>query len=138
VGPRASHRVILDFIRKLKKVDTLLEVLGDGTQEKPYLYVYDLLDAILCAWEGCTLEPYEVFNIGSKSATKVQTIAESVVEAMGLESVATIQYGSEPRGRPGDVPKFTHDLTKIHKLGSLSPSQQHCGGKTMLVTPTRS
>jgi len=116
VGPRATHGVILDFIRKLKGNANFLEVLGDGTQEKPYLYVRDLLDAILLVWERCTPEPYEVFNIGPESATRVRTIAESVVEAMGFKKAVTIRYGKEPRGWPGDVPKFAYDLTKIHGL----------------------
>lgn len=116
VGPRATHGVILDFIRKLKDNASLLEVLGDGTQQKPYLYVHDLLDAILLAWERYTPEPYDVFNVGPESATRVRTIAESVVEAMGLKTVATIRYGNEPRGWPGDVPRFAYDLTKIHGL----------------------
>src|SRR5258705_9575713 len=38
---------IYDFIRKLKQNPKELEVLGDGSQEKPYLHVSELLDAML-------------------------------------------------------------------------------------------
>ena len=117
VGPRATHGVIFDFVRKLRSNGNRLDVLGDGTQEKPYLYVDDLLEAILLAWERRTPEPYEVFNVGPGSATRVRTIAEGVVAAMGLEGSAAIRYGTEARGWPGDVPKFAYNLDKIHSLG---------------------
>lgn len=117
VGSRATHGVILDFVKKLKADATRLEVLGDGTQEKPYVYVDDLLDAILLAWERFSPDPYEVFNVGPYSATRVSVIAESVLAAMGLADTAAIVYGTEPRGWPGDVPKFSYDSTKIRALG---------------------
>jgi UDP-glucose 4-epimerase len=39
VGSRGTHGVIFDFIHKLNKNPSRLEILGDGTQEKPYLSV---------------------------------------------------------------------------------------------------
>jgi len=45
----------------------------------------------------------------------VRRIAEMVVDEMG--GVATIEYGEENVGWPGDVPKFAYDLRKISALG---------------------
>lgn len=117
VGSRATHGVLLDFIRKLQRDPRVLDVLGDGSQEKPYLYVHDLLDAILLTVARVSPEPYEVFNIGPETATRVKTIAETVVEVMGLQDTAEIRYGEEPRGWPGDVTRFAYDLRKIHAIG---------------------
>ena len=117
VGSRATHGVILDFVRRLIDEPSVLRVLGDGTQEKPYLYVHDLIGAILHAWKNATPEPYEVFNVGPETATRVRSIAEIVVDKMGLSETARIEYGKEPFGWPGDVPKFAYDLRKIHGLG---------------------
>ena len=47
VGEHATHGVLYDFLGKLKSDCSKLDVLGDGTQSKPYLYVRDLIDAIL-------------------------------------------------------------------------------------------
>jgi len=47
IGPRLRHGVIYDFIMKLKKSPNVLEVLGDGTQRKSYLYIKDAVDATL-------------------------------------------------------------------------------------------
>src|SRR5258705_67943 len=51
VGGRATHGAIYDFVRKLKHNPKELEVLGDGGQEKPYLHVSELVDAMLRLFE---------------------------------------------------------------------------------------
>ena len=42
IGPRLTHGAVFDFIRKLRKNPGELEILGNGTQCKPYIYVLDL------------------------------------------------------------------------------------------------
>ena len=46
IGSRLTHGVVFDFIRKLRRNPHELEILGDGTQCKPYIYVLDLVQAI--------------------------------------------------------------------------------------------
>src|SRR3989442_552165 len=62
VGSRASHGAMYDFFRKLAKSPAELEVLGDGSQEKPYLHVGELLDAMLLAMEK-SQDKLNYFNI---------------------------------------------------------------------------
>ena len=47
VGTPATHGVILDFINKLIKNPNKLEVLGDGTQQKSYLHVSELISGMI-------------------------------------------------------------------------------------------
>lgn len=47
IGPRATHGILFDLLTKLKTKTEYLEVLGDGTQQKPYLHVSELVDAML-------------------------------------------------------------------------------------------
>lgn len=114
VGERATHGVIWDFIKKLKKNPSELEVLGNGEQFKPYLYVKDLVDAILFTFDK-TDEKINFYNLGVESRTKVKDIAKMVVKEMGLDS--KIVYTGGDRGWIGDVPEFDYDLSKIHALG---------------------
>jgi UDP-glucose 4-epimerase len=115
VGERATHGVIYDFLRKLEKNPDELEVLGDGSQTKPYLYVADLIDAILIAWEKSSglLAVYHAAGIGS---TSVREIAELVVAAAGRPATR-IRYTGGDRGWPGDVPKFHYDISRLQALG---------------------
>lgn len=114
VGERATHGAIYDFINKLRKNKNELEVLGDGTQIKPYLYVKDLVEAILLVW-NTTNEQINYFNLGVESRTTVREMAKMVIEEMGLN--AEIKYTGGNKGWVGDVPAFSYSLDKIHSLG---------------------
>jgi UDP-glucose 4-epimerase len=118
VGVPATHGVILDFVRKLSVTPTRLEVLGDGTQQKPYLHVEDLVDAMLhvAALPG----RYKVFNIGpSDPGVTVRAIAETVRDLVSPQ--AEIVYGDQPRGWVGDVPRFRYSVRRLAESG-WSPS----------------
>lgn len=118
VGERFTHGVIYDFIKKLRNNPEELEVLGNGEQCKPYVYVKDLVEAILYVIDHAS-DKYNVYMIGSDSRTKVKEIAAMVIEEMGLN--AKIRYTGGDRGWVGDVPEFRYDLTKINKLGWTAP-----------------
>lgn len=118
VGERFTHGVIYDFIKKLRNNPDELEVLGNGEQCKPYVYVKDLVDAILYVIDHAS-ERYNVYMIGSDSRTKVKEIAAMVIEEMGMN--AKIRYTGGDRGWIGDVPEFRYNLSKINKLGWVAP-----------------
>jgi UDP-glucose 4-epimerase len=115
VGTPATHGVIYDFVRKLAATPERLEVLGDGTQQKPYLHVDELIDAILFVADRA--DPgLEIVNIGPPDAgASVRFIAEAVRDH--VSPGAEIVYGAEPRGWLGDVPKFHYATDKLARLG---------------------
>jgi len=117
IGSRSKHGVIYDFVRKLKANPRELEVLGDGSQAKSYLDVSDCVDAMLLGLERSTGR-VGVFNLGSEDWIDVKSIANTVVEEMGLEDVAFRFTGGVDGGRgwKGDV-KFM--LLAIERLKSL-------------------
>lgn len=115
VGERATHGVVFDFINKLKKNPKELVILGDGKQQKPYLYVKDLVAAVIFAWKNSN-QRLNYFNISIDSSTTVTRIAESVTKQMGLKDVKFVYTGGD-RGWVGDVPRFQYDTSRINKLG---------------------
>lgn len=115
VGERATHGVIYDFLRKLDADRGTLEVLGDGNQTKPYLYVHDLVDAILTAWDKADV-PLSVYHASGIGNTTVREIAEIVVAAAGRPDTRLVYTGGD-RGWPGDVPSFSFDNSRLQALG---------------------
>jgi len=115
VGPRTTHGVILDFMNKLKRNPAELEILGDGTQEKPYIHVEDCVEGILYGFQHSS-ERVNVFNLGTSSSTNVSTIARMLVEEIGLANVE-FKYTGGNRGWPGDVPQVRFDTSRMEKLG---------------------
>lgn len=115
VGERGTHGVIVDFINKLRKNPKELEILGDGKQQKPYLYVEDCVEAMLFGYKNSD-DQINIFNLGCDTATEVTRIAEIVVEEMDLKDVK-FNYTGGKRGWKGDIPKFQFDISKMKKLG---------------------
>lgn len=121
VGPRQSHGVIIDFIRKLRSNPTVLEILGDGSQRKSYLHVRDLISGIDVALKALRNggKSYEVFNLGNEDWITVKRIAELVVEEMNLKNVEFRYKPATPDGRgwKGDVKFMLLDISKIKAYG---------------------
>jgi UDP-glucose 4-epimerase len=114
IGVPATHGVILDFIGKLKSTPERLEVLGNGTQQKAYLHVSDLVSAMLhIADRG---ESFAIYNIGpTDEGVTVRFIAEAVRDAFKAE--AGIHYGDGNRGWVGDVPRFRYSVQRLIHTG---------------------
>jgi len=114
VGSRLTHGAVYDFINKLQRDPVRLEILGDGKQTKPYMYVSDLIKGIMQFMNvpsGVTL-----YNIGVETRTNVTSIADMVCDAMKLKNVS-YEYTGGRGGWPGDVPEFEYNLSKIHAAG---------------------
>lgn len=115
VGSRATHGAIFDFVHKLLKNPAELEVLGDGTQEKPYFHVADLIDAMLFI-TGNAPDKLNFYNIGtSDSVTNVRYLAETTIRFAAPG--AKIRFTGGNRGWVGDVPKVDYSVEKLQKLG---------------------
>lgn len=120
MGPRLMHGVVYDFVHKLKETPTKLEILGDGTQNKSYLHVSDLLDGIMKAFNTFknNEKNYEVYNLGNEGRTDVMTIAETVSEEMNLHPEFNTTGGVDGgRGWKGDVKEMLLDISKIKSIG---------------------
>lgn len=118
IGPRLTHGAVFDFIRKLRKNPAELEILGNGTQCKPYIYVLDLVEAIMKLTKDFASGEV-VYNISVTSpGTTVTHIAEIVVEELGLQNVK-FNYTGGDRGWKGDVPRFSYDISKVLATGWL-------------------
>ncbi len=115
VGPRGTHGAALDFMKKLKATPDELEVLGDGKQAKPYVFVTDCVDGILFGLDRAA-ERLNVYNIAPPDFTSVRRIAELCV-AQSPYPNARIRYTGGERGWPGDVPQSRIDPSKLEALG---------------------
>jgi UDP-glucose 4-epimerase len=114
VGERGTHGAVFDFVRKLQRTPGRLEVLGDGTQIKPYLHVSDLVVAMLTARSVMT-ERLNFFNVGGHTRCSVKRMAEIVVEEYGQPTEIVFTGGD--RGWVGDVPSVEYDTSKIEAIG---------------------
>jgi UDP-glucose 4-epimerase len=116
VGGRMGHGVIYDFIRKIRRDQSILEVLGDGNQEKNYILVEDCVDGMLHTFDTARNKACDVLNLGNDTSTKVSKIAQIVIEEMGLTNVRVVYAGGK-RAWPGDQIVVLFDTYKMNRLG---------------------
>jgi len=120
IGGRTNHGAIFDFIGKLKKNSTALEILGTGKGEKNYFLVEECIHGMFYTYNKTQDGPFPVLvNLGTDSTSKVMRIAEIVIQEMGLKNVQ-FKYTGTPRGWPGDQPVVLLDTSQIHELGWYS------------------
>ncbi len=119
VGPRLRGAVISDFIEKLRENPETLQILGDGKQEKSYMHVNDCVGAMAHVIEHASQiapdRPLHTFNLGTKTTTPVDTIAD-IVSAV-LEVDPHYEYTGGERGWAGDVPRMRLSTSKLAALG---------------------
>lgn len=114
VGPLATHGVIFDFVNKLRHDPTLLEVLGDGHQTKPYVHVSELIEGIEFFRRRLKSGVARV-NLGPPDTFSVRGIVEEVTAALRLDP--RVNYEDSPYGWPGDVPRYEFDTSNMRKRG---------------------
>lgn len=116
LGERYTHGHVFDFYCSLKRDPGHLRVLGDGRQEKSYLYIQDCLDAMLTVADRHEGEPgTHVYNLGSEETIVVDDSVAIITEQMGLSP--EIEHTGGRRGWTGDSPLIQLDTTRIRRLG---------------------
>jgi UDP-glucose 4-epimerase len=116
LGERYTHGHVFDFYRALKRDPTRLRVLGDGRQEKSYLYVQDCLTAMLSAADHHEHEPgAHVYNLGTDETIVVDRSIAIITEHLACSP--EIEHTGGRRGWTGDSPLIHLDTSRIRSLG---------------------
>ena len=124
VGPRLRHGVIHDLLMKLRKNPSELEVLGDGTQEKSYLYITDAVNATLMAWEYAVKNGgVYIYNVGNWDSISVKDIVSIVIKVSGLNPRVIYKPATpDGRGWPGDVKRMLLSIDMIVREVGWKPT----------------
>jgi UDP-glucose 4-epimerase len=117
VGPRLKHGVVYDFVVKLKRNPSELEVLGDGKQVRSYIHVSDAVEATFIAWRESD-NHFDVYNVASEDWMTVDEVADEVARAMGLGDVKRVYRPTlHGVGWLGDVKRVALRIDKLKALG---------------------
>jgi UDP-glucose 4-epimerase len=119
LGERYTHGHVFDFYRQLAEHPDHLQVLGDGSQRKSYLYVQDCLAAILHVTAQGTARhaPHrvQVYNLGAEDYCQVTNSIGWICGRLGLKP--ELRFAGGERGWVGDNPFIFLDNTKIRDTG---------------------
>lgn len=116
VGPRQTHGVGFDFVRRLCADPSRLTILGDGQQSKSYIHISDVVAAVLHANRASTRR-FQAFNVATGDYLTVTEIANLAADCLGLKPRPRLEYTGGDRGWKGDVPIVRLATGRIRELG---------------------
>ena len=111
LGERYTHGHIFDFYKQLIEHPEYLNVLGDGTQRKSYLYVQDCVDAMLHVLTLKSETKVNIYNLGTNEYVQVNDSVRFIINHLNLNP--EIRYSGGNKGWIGDNPFIFLDTTKI-------------------------
>jgi UDP-glucose 4-epimerase len=124
VGPRQTGQygmVIPTFMRQALVGDPIT-VFGDGTQQRSFTYVGDVVGALMKLIQ----EPRaigQVFNIGNPEEVSIRGLAERIKALAGSGSeIRTIPYEEAYESGFEDMPRRVPDLSKIKSMIGYEPT----------------
>lgn len=115
MGARYTHGHLFDFVRALRQDPSRLTVLGDGKQQKSYLYVGDCVAAVALLLDHHRESGCHTYNLGTDEVTVVDRSVELICSHMGI-SPEIVHTGGQ-RGWVGDSPLIHLDCAKLRSTG---------------------
>jgi UDP-glucose 4-epimerase len=118
IGPSSRQGVVYDFVSKLISNPQVLDILGNGKQNKSYLHVSDCVSALLHLFDNPEKEIPAIYNVGSDDQISVSEISDIIIQELGLSNVVRKYVDNyNGAGWPGDVREFLLDSSKLKSLG---------------------
>jgi UDP-glucose 4-epimerase len=116
LGEHYTHGHVIDFYRSLKGDSRRIRVLGNGEQQKSYLYVQDCISAMLAAIAKHENDTgAEIYNLGTDETITVDESLLVIASTLGCDP--DVEHEGGARGWPGDSPLIHLDTKKIRSLG---------------------
>jgi UDP-glucuronate 4-epimerase len=118
-GPRQRPDLAIHkFARQI--IDGVpIKVFGDGSTERDYTHVSDIVTGIISALNWTMASPagtYEIFNIGGSQTTSLKTLITLIEKSLGMKAKVI----REPL-QPGDVLRTCADVSKAERVLGYSP-----------------
>jgi UDP-glucose 4-epimerase len=115
MGERYTHGIVFDVLKKLRQDPKRLPLLGDGSQQKSYLYVKDGVSGIMRAIEKSP-DLKNVYNLGHDNFLTVIEVIRVILDELKLRDVQ-LDFAGGKRGWVGDSPLVHLNTSLIKSLG---------------------
>jgi UDP-glucuronate 4-epimerase len=123
-GPRQRPDLAIHKFARLMAAGEELPMFGDGTSQRDYTYIEDILQGVEGALEWVRKnDGHEVVNLGESRTVGLREMIQVVAEEMGIEP--RIRLSPE---QPGDVVRTFADISKARGLLGYDPKWEFRDG----------
>ena len=121
-GPRQlirhNRQGFIGWFIRLAIEDAEIEIFGDGSQQRDFVFVEDAADAFLRAG-ACSACDGEVFNVGGREPMSHRNLVELLIDVAGSGRVRYVPW--PPEKKRIDIGSFYSDSTKFERTTGWSP-----------------
>ncbi len=114
-GPGSTHKssAVAKFTKRAMGGE-VLEIYGNGTQTRDFIYIEDLIRAVRLA---ATVDGVggEVFQIATNAETSVQELIDMLIPVLATASIKDVEV-RETESRQGDVQRNYSDTSKADRM----------------------
>lgn len=120
-GPRQRPDLAIHKFAKLISEGQPVPYYGDGSTERDYTYIEDIIDGVVkaIAWTAEGERKYEVFNLGESNTIRLNRLVEAIEDALGKKAVI-----DQMPMQPGDVKRTFADIRKAKEILGYAPAWQ--------------
>lgn len=111
-GPGLRKQLFWDLYQKSKQTDDKIELWGDGTESRDFIYITDLVNAIDLILTSNT-GMYEIFNLATGTETTIKGIAELFYKNLDVSTPLYFNHYS----KPGDPKNWKANIDKLKNIG---------------------
>lgn len=121
-GPRQRPDLAINKFTNLIKEGKPIPVYGDGTTQRNYTYIDDIVDGIIRCFDY-NEKPYEVFNLGGDETVSLSELISTIEKALGKTAII-----NRLPDQPGDVPLTHANIDKLRNAVGYQPSTDIVAG----------
>jgi len=126
-GPRQRPDLAIHKFARLIEEGNPIPVFGDGTMERDFTYIDDIIDGTVAAMEKCN--GFHIYNLGESQPISVNDLISEIEKA--LDKKAVKEYLPP---QPGDVERTYADVTRAMKDLGYRPSTPIDAGLARFAT----
>jgi UDP-glucuronate 4-epimerase len=129
-GRRQRPDLAIYNFTKLMLEEKQIPIFGDGTSERDYTYIDDIIQGIdkAIAWSSIGTNKYEIFNLGRSDTIMLSYMVERLESELGVK--ANVKHLPM---QPGDVAITYADISKSKEIFGYNPATKFDDGITEFV-----
>jgi UDP-glucuronate 4-epimerase len=115
-GPRQRPDLAINKFARLITSKQPIPVYGDGTSERDFTYIDDILQGLMAAIDY-DASSFEIINLGESRTITVNHMIELLEQALGEKAIV-----EQRPPQPGDMPLTHADISKASRLLNYQPT----------------